>query len=442
MKLFVPFLILALIILNSCTRKPEPYSLLEFTGKGGIYNYSRSIYPTLFVTDSVRSTALLAGDGDLIAYGENCCFFYKVPSRNKFSIKNQDSKGFINDKINSISIPANESLIPWFEQMKSADIAELGFLYFDSIISESYVPYLTELAKTKPHIGLGYDGALKDMTRLFEIFKPELIIGATVSQEDFNLLPGLTSLQFLFATLDDSAYLIPLPAMPELKQFVLTYSEEGAIKTDDFLINNKQIERLTIIGSGKFDLSLIKPLENLKQLVISGTDTILNYDLILDQKQLDLLSVDGKNACIEPTLKKLSGIRWMTFYEEETQSGFNSFIEFHPDLEVVEIINNATIKNLQPLLKLNKLYGLAISDTLTDLIAIKSMKNLKYLSIPYELLDDRILKADLQNSLPGTVIVPNQGICLGSGWLLLIIPIIAVLRIFTRKKSRRAQTGF
>ena len=34
--------------LNSCTIRPEPYSLLEFTGKGGIFNYSRSIYPTLY----------------------------------------------------------------------------------------------------------------------------------------------------------------------------------------------------------------------------------------------------------------------------------------------------------------------------------------------------------------------------------------------------------
>ena len=69
------------------------------------------------------------------------------------------------------------NLIPWFEQMKSTDISELGFLYFDSIIAESYLPYLTDLAKTKPHIGLGYDGPLKDMTRLFEIFKPEFIVG-------------------------------------------------------------------------------------------------------------------------------------------------------------------------------------------------------------------------------------------------------------------------
>jgi hypothetical protein len=219
----------------------------------------------------------------------------------------------------------------------------------------------------------------------------------------------------------------------------LTCIEEDAIKTEDFLINNKQIERLTIMGSGKFDLSLIKPLKNLRELVISGTDTILGFDLILDHKQLELLSVDGKIAGIEVTLKKLSGIRWRTFYEEETQSGFNSFLESHPDLEVVEIINNETIKNLQPLLKLGKLYGLAISDTLTDLIAIKSLKNLKYLSVPYELLDDSLLKADLQNSLPGTVIVPNQGICLGSGWLLLIIPLIVVLKIFSGKISPGAQ---
>ena len=52
-------------------------------------------------------------------------------------------------------------------------------------------------------------------------------------------------------------------------------------------------------------------------------------------------------------------------------------------------------------------------------------------------MNDSITKADLLKSLPGTKIVANQGVCLGSGWLLLIIPFIIVLGLLTRHKSRR-----
>ena len=178
---------------------------------------------------------------------------------------------------------------------------------------------------------------------------------ADLSGEDFNLLSGLTTLRFLSASLNDSLYTLPLPAMPKLKQLILSDVIKDAIKADDFLINNKQIERLRIMGSGKFNLKLIKPLESLKELIIEGYDTIADFDLILNHKKLELLSVAGNKSGIDMRLKELPGIRWMTFYEETTQDVFNSFIESHPDLEVVEIFNNDTISNLQPLLKLRNL---------------------------------------------------------------------------------------
>jgi hypothetical protein len=129
----------------------------------------------------------------------------------------------------------------------------------------------------------------------------------------------------------------------------------------------------------------------------------------------------------------------MAFNEEVTQDGFNSFIECHPGLEVVEIFDNDTIKNLQPLLNLRKLIGLTVTDTLTDFATIKSLKNLKYLSLPKKIMNDTIRKTELQKSLPDTRIVSNQGVCLGSGWLLLLIPLILVLRVFTRQKSPKLQ---
>ena len=434
-NLLFPISVLSVFLLVSCNKRPESYSILEFSGKGLIYNYSRSLFPIMYESDSVYPTALLACNGDIITYGEFSCLYYMESSRNKFTVKTIKNEGFINDKINSVFIPGNDSMIPWFEKMKTTDISELGFLYFHSTVSDSYVPYLTDLAKTKPNIGLGYDGSMKDMTRLFEVFKPEFIVGAGISLTDFDLLSGLTSLRFLSASLNDSVYPLPLPALPELNQLILSDVIEDASIAENFLINNKQIERLRIIGSGNFNLKLINPLENLKELIIEGYDTIAYFDQILNLRKLELLSVSGSNPVIEAGLKELDGIRWMTFNEETTQDAFNSFIDSHPDVEVVELFNNDIISSLQHLSKLRKLYGLTVTDTVTDLASIKSLNGLKYLSLPDRLMNDSITKADLLKSLPGTKIVANQGVCLGSGWLLLIIPLIIVMGLFNRNKS-------
>jgi hypothetical protein len=433
---FSLLMILTIFLFSSCTSRPEPYSILEITGNGTIYNYSRSPLPIMYVTDSINPTALLVSDGDIIIYDENNCFKYSDSSKNILSIRTKENTGFINGKINSIRIPGNDDMIPWFKQMGSTDISALGFLYLDSVITESYIQYLKKLAETKPDIGLGYDGDLKDLKKVLEIFKPEFIIGVHLSRKDFPLLSGSTGLEILSGSLDDSVYSDPLPAIPELEELIITGFKRNSLKRD-FLINNKQLEKLSVMGSGRFDLSFIEPLKNLKELIINGIDTIENFDIIRNHRQLELLSVAGVELSKDLALKELPGIRWIVLHGDVTQEGFNSFIECHPDLEVVEIIDNDIIKNLQPLTNLSKLIGLTVTDTLTDYAAIESLKNLKYLSIPKDIMNNSIRKAELQKSLPDTRIVSNEGVCLGSGWLFLLIPLILVLKVFARQRPSK-----
>jgi hypothetical protein len=118
-----------------------------------------------------------------------------------------------------------------------------------------------------------------------------------------------------------------------------------------------------------------------------------------------------------------------------TQKEFSFLTENHPNLEVVDIFRNDTINSLQPLANLPKLLGLTVMDTLTDIASLKKLTNLKYMSLPAECLKDTLLKADLQKSLPNTRIVANEGFCMGSGWLLLLIPLVLIFRLFVLPKK-------
>jgi hypothetical protein len=413
-----------IFLFASCTRKPPPYSILEFEGKGGVYNYSKSLLIFGYEADSIYKNAILAAPGDLIMYGENNFFEWKESSQNRYSYKNTDNIYYINDKISSILVPATDTMISWFKQMNKIDLSELEFLNFGHKINESYFPFLTELAKTKPDIGLIYSGEFKDMAPLLKIFMPRIIIGGNLSSEDYSLLSGLDNLEILSVALHDSLITKPLPAMKKLKQINLMWSDHNPEINDDFLVNNSQIENLVIMSAGKIDFSILNPILNLKELVINECDTIENFELIKEHKQIEVFVLNWDNFRYNISRNELPAIRWTSFITDATQVEFDSFVASNENLEVVEILNNENIKSFEPLLKLRKLYGLTIADTLTDFNTLKSLKNLKYLSLPWEVFSDSLKNDELKKALPNTRFVSTHGVCLGTGWLLLIIPLV------------------
>ena len=66
---------------------------------------------------------------------------------------------------------------------------------------------------------------------------------------------------------------------------------------------------------------------------------------------------------------------------------------------------------------------------------LDSLEQLKLLILSSEVFDDNPEWVnELRASLPNTKIVPGSGLCLGSGWLLLLLPFILIFRHFFRRK--------
>jgi hypothetical protein len=332
-------------------------------------------------------------------------------------------------------------MIPWFDNMKDKDFSGLQFIRFISEIPDIYLPYLAGLAEIKKDAGLYYSGDFKEMSGLFKIFKPKYIVGPSLNLNDWELLKGMINMELMLVSIEDSVLNVPLPALPSLKQIFLTGIESDVILTNEFFVNNRQIEKVFIEKPGSFDFALLKPLDNLKELVINEADSIINFILINNQKNLELLSVTGNNLVYDAALIRLPSLRWIVFSSTTGQEEFNSIIDAHPGLEIIEIIENDKIDNLQPLSKLNKLFGLTITDTVTDIASIKTLKKLKYLSLPDKFLSDILNKTDIQRSLPDARIAANEGFCLGSGWLLLLIPLVLLIRFFAGMKKTSNKVG-
>jgi hypothetical protein len=432
---FLQLIIIPILLITSCTERPQPYSILEFNGKGTILNYSKDLISVQYESDSLNPTAILASNGDLIMYGENLYFNYAKSSGNKFFINSADMTGYLNGKVNTINIPNNEDLIPWFQKSDSVDFTHLEFIAFNSRIVKSYLPYLARLAKIKPDVGIILPDKIDEMAEIFKMFNPRILIGGAITPDKLGILTRLTDLECLSVTLKDSVKTGPLPAMPELEQLIVSGTNYENLTGDEFLSNNKQIQRLSVISLGTFDFSILKPLTNLKELIINSCDSVVNFDLIKDYKKLEVFVPGWKSFNYKITENELTSLRWITFSSEPSQDLFGSFIESHPNLEVVELVKNDKITDLEPLLKLRKLHALTIVDTLTDFVTLKSLKNLKYLSLPKAILNDHLKKAELNKALPGTRLVANEGVCLGSGWLLLLVPLVLLFRFIARQKG-------
>jgi hypothetical protein len=430
---FSLLIIVLILVLSSCKQKPEPYSILEFTGDESVMNYSKSLYMFSHTPDSANPAALIASDGDMICYGDKF-FIFRKSQGNKFNVKSTSEGGYINSKLTCLELRKSDKMIQWFKNMNTTDLSALEFIKIDTLIPEAYYPYLTDLARLKPGIGLCYDGDLNDISVIVKIFNPKYLLGNIISVTDNKLLSGLTNLELLVAEIDDSVSTGPLPVMPALKHLFLTKANYKAVMNDNFLSGNRSVERVTIMESEKIDLSLLKPLNNLKELVIFNFDTIENFELLKNHVNLEVLAIVGDKSHYHYINEILPGIRWMTFSPNVVQGDFNFFIENHPNLEVAEILDNDTISSLSSLAKLKNLYGLTVTDTLTDLSSIKSLRNLKYLSLPSYVLKDKTVKDDLQKLLPRTRIVANEGFCLGSGWLLLVFPLIILFSFLSRKR--------
>jgi hypothetical protein len=216
--------------------------------------------------------------------------------------------------------------------------------------------------------------------------------------------------------------------MPSLKQLALSGIFRNAKITSNLLINNKQVEKICLSNGGDLDLLLLHPLDKLKELVINGADSLQNLGEINRHNNLEVLVLAGDDLIIDPSIIHLPHLRWLSVPSCVTQDEFNVLLKNHPALEVVEILNNETISSLAALYGLSKLSGLTVQDTVTDLATIKTLKKLKYLSLPHQLLEDSLLRVELHAALPNTKITANEGFCMGSGWLLLLLPLVLFLR--------------
>ena len=105
-------------------------------------------------------------------------------------------------------------------------------------------------------------------------------------------------------------------------------------------------------------------------------------------------------------------------------------------LQVVELIGCTEIEDLAPLQSLQSLNTLVLHLEKEQLTMLDSLEQLEFVVLTNEVFNDNPewIK-ELRAALPDSKIVPGSGLCLGSGWLLLLLPFILIFRYLFRHKA-------
>ena len=414
-------------------------TVVKISGTGSCYNMSKLYFLSSITSDSINSGALLAQKGDFLLLDDAPYYFDDIKQDSlHFESKNGDSLIYINGRLNAIVIDKNKSLLPWFKQMKNTDISALQTLTINSAIPAPYLPYLEKIAKVKPHLSLEItidDSAdlSSAFAKLTVLFSPKLLV-TQLSPQQFQWLTKWKEIECIYFSIEDSVVSTALPAIPSLRQVILMQDDKVIIDTN-FFQYNPQIEKLTAFGN---HFPFLQTLHHLTGLNLSGFDSLDVNNIAKQFKNLTVLNLGGY-ACLNlSSLDSLNQLTWLGLPENISQSEFDTTVLHHPGLQVFEMQGTENVKSLHAVTQLPKLSGLVITDTVTDNQTLYSLKQLRYLSLPEDNFKDSANINALQKALPGCIIVPNSGACLGSGWLLLIIPLTLFFGIMLRAIASRS----
>jgi hypothetical protein len=418
------------IIKNS---RNEQFQIVKLEGGEAYSDFSRSDFEWLAGPDIDSISALPVYEGDLLYVfsGSDELPFYRY-SENDGNILDfylDDYLLFMNGNVISFEITEDEDLIEWLKGIDEQDIHNLRYITITKYYSETHSEYLKKIASIKADIGLFVAEDVSDLADILDLFDPPWIAAAGCQFDDDTKkkIAGEKNLELLYIG-EDHWDLDILSKLPDLEALILIEAPQP--ENNKPLINNKNLKSLTIIKSAIRDISSLSNLTNLTELNILDCDSLTSINSIDKLKNLQRLSlVNCENIKDIKILDRLSSLKWISFHPGITEKELDDFFSKHKSIEAVELIGCRNITDISPLKKLKKLDCFTYFETDIDINSVYELKGLEYMSLPDSLYFDHLNIEKFKEKNPNCVVVPSSGFCLGSGWLLLIIPAIVISKL-------------
>ena len=436
-------------MLWQCKGKEEEDEIRVITFQGS--DVGRILYtgPIFSALDSLGFVSMLTHNGDWFST-DNFVFSVSRDLPDTLNVQELDSLLYINGDLALISISKDSPPLSFFNQLSTEEISNLRFIQFEEPIWDSIRPYLKKMALINPAVDIIYSEndsvALlnQDLFWLSQYFQPRALFLSngtdSISFSSLTKFPSLETLMIAPPKKGDGY----LPHLPNLKEVILFNSDDSTSIGPDFFRENPDLESLRIIDyeGVEIDWTSINMLKNLENLYIEMDSLILNdiYGYHPHLKSLHLgLRKDGISYS---SIFKKNKLKWLSLYPANDPfmgQKPNVFQDSFPELEFLEFENNDSLLDYHNFKNFKNLKYLVVSNEVGLDSTLYHLDHLRYLSLSDDFLKDSINVNKVKMALPNTIIVPNSGACLGSGWLLLLIPLAGLWFYFLKPKKDRGQ---
>jgi len=436
---FLLLVAVAAYILVKSYKKPG-YQIVKISGAESYANLSNSGL-NLIVSNNMDSiSALPLFDEELLYLGidEELLFYqYKKSDGVNLVFSWDGFRLFLNDEVIFARIDEDPMTLEWLDSVVDKGEPSLRSIGIEDSLPQPYQDRLEDLGEIMPELGLIIgDLAWKDY--LFKVFSPNFLAVEGYSSADTNklFLDDMQNLEVLFI---DAEYIDfnDFPSLKKLKYLLLTSLEMEYLPQSLELPG--QLISLTLFEPDIKDLDMIKNLELLDQLSMVDLDSFAFGDKISSLKSLRSLSLTNcQNIRDIEKLGEINSLLRASYPSDIDQESFIKSIVKHKNLEILELPACEEIQSLEVLKELPKLACLTMTDPSVSIESLFDLTNLDYLAYTIE-EDDSASLQNLNSKLPNTLIVPVDGLCLGTGWLLLFIPLLFLLGIgiAIKRKSLR-----
>ena len=382
--------------------------------------------------------AMLLRDGDLI-WGKNFPPFpYRTSDGLALAVSKSELGTILRGGLVTVFL-GDDAAWEWLKGATPEEVSALRLVGLQGEAGSERLDLMQKIADANPHVGLFVtDGVALDQA--LAMFSPQQlwVEGVSLTVELKGRIATQSRLETLLLLDCEAKGLEFLARVPMLHTLII--GDWRPEKTGPLPDGLNVLRSLQVQGGAMKDLSALGRLPRLDELTLVNVEGLTDIRGVADLANLRTLVLQGCGDVtdLEP-LGDLKNLRWLALPPATTARQLDDIVRDHPDLEVLAAVGCGHITDLAPLRRLENLTALLVA-TPAPLGPLYRMKGLTYLAVgeTKDGEDWAQTLAALRHALPETTVVRLAPLCLGSGWILLLLPAAVAAWWLARRRERRA----
>ena len=382
-----------------------------------------------------RAVSVLVRNGDVLFSVDKYVVLYQSSDGHSLALSGNKARDMLNGTTVTLQFTQDEAL-KWLQKATREQIRGLRLLNIGGALDAEQIALLHRIAQVNPEVGLWVD-EYETWTEIAGMFDPAwLQIGGDLQEKDLDILTKKKNIRTL-AVIDPEYPLTFLSGMTALETLMI--EDWDPLKTGPLPDNLASLRRIVLLNPVTANLSALGKQPELLELNIQEGDSLEDLTLLSRFPDLRLLSLhDTKKVQDLGPLKHLRHVQWLSLPEDTTQEQLGGIIQDHPNLIFLDLSDCEKVNDLTPIGNLAGLRYLMAPVGNAGPEPLYQMKHLKWLAVAQDKEDqENGLAVALQEALPHTVVVRLLPVCLGSGWILVLMPAMAAVWWMAKRRERK-----